>query len=186
MDRVLLLCIGFTKGVRLSYAGGPRALSMQPLQEVDVAHGRHHLPFNQGAADALVSGHPPDREGEERRLVGGTRPPAGGQAADGLGMNHKIMAVMARREGQARLGGRDRRPRLLERVRRGCLQPSGDQHRLGTQGGPRGLVQMGQHGARQHQERDRRDLPQDRPRPCRALPRKLSLGATTGATNSRP
>ena len=31
------------------------------------------------------AGHSPDRDGEERHLVGGTRPPSRGQAADGLG-----------------------------------------------------------------------------------------------------
>ena len=40
---------------------------------------------------------------------------------------------------------------------------------------PHGIVQMGEHGARQHQERDRRDLSQARPRPCRTLSRQLRL-----------
>ena len=40
---------------------------------------------DQAAADTLVRRHPPDRDGEERHLVGGTRPPSRGQAADGLG-----------------------------------------------------------------------------------------------------
>ena len=58
---------------------------MQPLQEADLAHGGHHLSFDQAAAEALVRGHPPDRDGEERRLVSGTRPAPRGQAADRLG-----------------------------------------------------------------------------------------------------
>ena len=55
------------------------------LQEADIAHGGHDLPRDQAAADTLVRRHPPDRDGEERHLVGGTRPPSRGQAADGLG-----------------------------------------------------------------------------------------------------
>ena len=66
-------------------AGGPGALPVQPLQEPGIAHGGHDLPCDQAAAEALVRGHPPDRDGEERRLFGGTRPPPRGQAADGLG-----------------------------------------------------------------------------------------------------
>ena len=66
-------------------AGGSGSLSMQPVQEADIAHGGHDLPRDQAAADTLVRRHPPDRDGEERHLVGGTRPPSRGQAADGLG-----------------------------------------------------------------------------------------------------
>ena len=67
-------------------AGGARALPMQPVQEADIAHGGHDLPRDQAAADTLVRSHPcPDRDGEKRHLVGGTRPPSRGQAADGLG-----------------------------------------------------------------------------------------------------
>ncbi len=58
--------------------------SMQPVQEADIAHGGHDLPRDQAAADTVVRRHPPDRDGEERHLVGGTRPPSRGQAADGL------------------------------------------------------------------------------------------------------
>ena len=72
-------------------------------------------------------------------------------------------------------GGCDGRPGLLERTRRGRLQPSGNPHRLGTQGGPRGVIQMGQYGARQHQVRGHRDLSQARPRSHRALPRQFRL-----------
>ena len=86
----------------------------------------------------------------------------------------------------ARIGGRDRRPRLLERVRRGCLQPSGDPHRRRPQGGPRGLVQMGQHDARQHQKRDSQG-PTARLAPTMpSATSPASPGATTGAINSRP
>ena len=58
---------------------------MQPLQEADIAHGKHDSPWDQAAADALVRSHPLDRDGKIRRHVGGTRPPPRGQAADGLG-----------------------------------------------------------------------------------------------------
>ena len=226
-------------------AGGAGALPVQPLQEADLAHGGHDLPCDQAAAEALVRGHPPDRDGEERRLVGGTRPPARGQAADGLGheaQDHGGDGAARRRDAalgpggdgrrlsrrqalrrqagpgrrrqdalrgggldrgrgapaQAQAGagqglpqardrawrgalagagkhGRHRRPRLLACARRGRLQPSPGAHRLGTQSCSCGLVQMGQYDARQHQERDHRDLPQAWPRPCRALPRQLRL-----------
>ena len=63
-----------------------------------------------------------------------------------------------------RVRGCDGRPRLLERARRGRVQPSGDPYRLKTQGVPHGAIQMGQYDARQYQERDHRDLSQDRPR----------------------
>ena len=62
-------------------AGGARALSMQPVQEADIAHGGHDLPRDQAAADALVRSHSPDRDGEERHLVGGTRPPSRGPSS---------------------------------------------------------------------------------------------------------
>ena len=83
----------------------------------------------------------------------------------------------ARRQALAgpRSGGCDGRPGLLERTRRGRLQPSGDPHRVGPTGGPHGIVQMGEHDARQHQERDHWDLSQARPRPCRTLSRQLRL-----------
>ena len=83
----------------------------------------------------------------------------------------------ARRQALAgpRSGGCDGRPGLLERTRRSRLQPSGDPHRVGPTGGPHGIVQMGEHDARQHQERDHRDLSQARPRPCRTLSRQLRL-----------
>ena len=57
----------------------------------------------------------------------------------------------------------------------GCVHSSGNPHRRRPQGGSPDRVQMGQHNARQHQKRDHRDLPQDRPRSCRALPRQLRL-----------
>ena len=38
-------------------AGGARALSMQQVQEADIAHGGHDLPCDQAAADALVRSH---------------------------------------------------------------------------------------------------------------------------------
>ena len=202
-------------------------------------------PRDQAAADTLVCSHPPDRDGEERHLVGGTRPPSRGQAADGLGREAQDHGGdgaarggeaacgaggdgrrlsrrgalrrqagprrggqdalrgrgldqsrgapaqaeagagqglpqardRARRQALAgpRSGGCDGRPGLLERTRRGRLQPPGDPHRVGPTGGPHGIVQMGEHGARQHQERDHRDLSQAWPRPCRTLSRQLRL-----------
>ena len=48
-------------------------------------------------------------------------------------------------------------------------------HRVGPTGGPHGIVQMGEHDARQHQERDHRDLSQARPRSRRTLSRQLRL-----------
>ena len=68
--------------------------------------------------------------------------------------------------GWPRRGGCDGRPGLLERTRRSRLQPSGDPYRAGPTGSPHGALQMGEHDARQHQERDHRDLSQARPRPC--------------------
>ena len=46
---------------------------------------------------------------------------------------------------------------------------------VGPTGGPRGIVQMGEHDARQHQERDHRDLSPARPRSRRAPPRQFRL-----------
>ena len=66
-------------------------------EEADIAHGGHDLPRDQAAADTLVS---PDRDGEERHLVGGTR------SSRAWAVKHKIMAVMARREGETALTGR--------------------------------------------------------------------------------
>ena len=57
----------------------------------------------------------------------------------------------------------------------GRRKPSRDPHRLRAAGRPHGALQMGQHGARQHQERDHRNLPQARPRSCPTLPRQLRL-----------
>ena len=65
--------------------------------------------------------------------------------------------------------------RCLERARRGRRKPSRDPHRLRAAGRPHGALQMGQHDARQHQERDHRNLPQARPRSCPTLPRQLRL-----------
>ena len=158
-------------------------------------------------------------------------------------MKHKIMAVMARREGERRLSGRvemddaylggrrsgskrgwgaagktpfvaavstgpEGRPRKLKlapvrgfrkrQIARGAprwLAPGSEVvtdglgcwnafdegaynfRAIRTGSGPKAAcvaaIQMGRHSARQHQERDYRDLPQDRRQPCRALPRRL-------------
>ena len=45
---------------------GRRPLPMHPVQEADILHGGHDLPRHQAAADAVVRGRPPDRNGEER------------------------------------------------------------------------------------------------------------------------
>ena len=66
----------------------------------------HDLPRDQAAADTLVRSHPPDRDGEERHLVGGTRRRLGVKQPTAWTVKHKIMAVMARREGETRLTGR--------------------------------------------------------------------------------
>ena len=62
-------------------AGGSGSLSMQPVQEADIADGGHDLPRDQAAADALVRSHSPDRDGEERHLVGGTRAAVSGSSS---------------------------------------------------------------------------------------------------------
>ena len=225
-------------------AGGPGALSMQPVREADNAHGGPRSSTRQAAADTLVRRHPPDRDGEERHVVGGTRPPSRGQAADGLGREAQDHGGDGAARGETRLTGRvemddaylggvrsggkrgrgaagktpfvaalstspDGRPRKVKlapvkglpqaRDARGAkhwLAPGaavvtdglgcwsaldeaacspGRPHRLGTQGGPRGVIQMGQYGARQHQVRGQRDLSQARPRSHRALPRQFHL-----------
>ena len=51
-------------------AGGPEPLPMLPVQEADILHGGHDLPRHQAAADAVVRGRPPDRNGEERDFLG--------------------------------------------------------------------------------------------------------------------
>ena len=99
------------------------------------------------------------------------------QAEAGAGQGLPQARDRARRQALAgpRSGGCDGRPGLLERTRRNRLQPPGDPHRVGPTGGPHGIVQIGEHDARQHQERDHRDLSQARPRPCRTLSRQLRL-----------
>ena len=99
------------------------------------------------------------------------------QAEAGAGQGLPQARDRARRQALAgpRRGGCDGRPGLLERTRRDRLLPSGNPHRVGPTGGPHGAVQMGEHDARQHQERDHRDLSQARPRSRRALPRQLRL-----------
>ena len=103
--------------------------------------------------------------------------PAQGEAGAGQGLPQA--RDRARRQALAgpRRGGCDGRPGLLERTRRGRLQPPGDPHRVGPTGSPHGIVQMGEHDARQHQERDHRDLSQAWPRPC-PRPGRPSSGPT--------
>ena len=64
------------------------------------------LPRDQAAADTLVCRHPPDRDGEERHLVGGLGRRLGVKQPTAWAVKHKIMAVMARREGETALTGR--------------------------------------------------------------------------------
>ena len=51
----------------------------------------------------------------------------------------------------------------------------GSHRAIRTGSGRQAALQMGQHEARQHQERDHRNLPQARPRSCPTLPRQLRL-----------
>ena len=62
----------------------PEPLPMLPVQEADILHGGHDLPRHQAAADAVVRGRPPDRNGEERDYLGRAGAPSRGQAADRL------------------------------------------------------------------------------------------------------
>ena len=74
-------------------AGGSGSLSMQPVQEADIAHGGHDLPRDQAAAENGISSV------ELGRRLGVKQPTA-------WAVKHKIMAVMARREGETALTGR--------------------------------------------------------------------------------
>ena len=76
--------------------------------------------------------------------------------------------------------GPHRRPALLEArsTGNGARPPKPSARSSGRAPGggrPHGALQMGQHDARQHQERDHRNLPQARPRSCPTLPRQLRL-----------
>ncbi len=57
--------------------------------------------MRQAASCNLVRGNSTDREGEERHLVGGTRPLSCYQVANGWTKKQKTMAVMVRREGES-------------------------------------------------------------------------------------
>ena len=59
-------------------------------------------------------------------------------------------------------------------------------HRLRAAGRPHGALQMGQHDARQHQERDHRNLPQGSAPIMPNATSPASPGDTTGATSSTP
>ena len=194
----------FVSGTIIEGTATGKSRPMLLVQEANLADGGNDLPRDQAAAGDLVRGHPPDRDGEERHLIGGTRPSSRGQAADGLdheaedhggdgsargreaavGRNGRRLSrrgALGRQAGpwrgrqdalcgggfdqsrgpaaqreagagqgfpQARdrarrqaladsgSGGCDGRPRLLERARRGRVQPSDDPHRLGSNGGP--------------------------------------------------
>ena len=62
----------------------PAVVSVQSLQEADLAHLRHDPPFDQAGADDLVRCDPSGRDGEERDIFGGTGPPVGHRVGDGL------------------------------------------------------------------------------------------------------
>ena len=210
-------------------------------------HGGHDLPRHQAAADAVVRGRPPDRNGEERDFLGRAGAPSRGQAADRLdheaqdhggdgaargrhaavrgGWRWTMLTSAARapaasgavarrarrpswrRSPPAPRAGRARsswspvkgfRKREIARGAKRWLAPrkrrssptacaagtrsTGSSEAIsairtgsGRTGRPHGALQMGQHDARQHQERDHRNLPQARPRSCPTPPRQLRL-----------
>ena len=102
------------RGLRLSGLWSSRALlsdmpadlSIQPLQEVDLAYRRYNLLFGQATADGMIRGHPLGRNGEGRHLVGGAGMPVGGQTGDDLDDEAEDHGGdgAARRGGQAAVG----------------------------------------------------------------------------------
>ena len=98
-DGFLCPCCGHREHCVLAGRG---ALSMQPVQEADIAHGGHDLPRDQAAADTLVRRHPPDRDGEEGHLVNGggimhhAERPDGPVAAAQKCANHGPLSVATR------------------------------------------------------------------------------------------
>ena len=170
-------CCGHRGALR---AGGARALPMQPVQEADIAHGGHDLPRDQAAADTLVCRHPPDRDGEKRHLVGGTRPPSRGQAADGLGREAQDHGGDgAARGGDAAYGaGRDGR-RLS---RRGALRRQAGPRRGGQDALRGGGLDQSRGAPAQAEAGAGQGLPQARDR----ARRQALAGPRSGGCDGRP
>ena len=161
------------------HCDGARALPMQPVQEADIAHGGHDLPRDQ-AADTLVRSHPPDRDGEERHLVGGTRPPSRGQAADGLGreaQDHGGDGAARGGDGTYGAGGDGRRLSRRGALRRQAGPRRGGQDALrgGGLDQSRGAPAQAEAGAGQ-------GLPQARDR----ARRQALAGPRSGGCDGRP
>ena len=118
----------------------------------------------------------PDRPGSPAKICYSAPPtPPIGPGGPIIRIGAKMAVIRRRIARRAVSSHTHRRPALLERARRGRRKPSRDPHRLRAAGRPHGALQMGQHDARQHQERDHRNLPQARPRSCPTLPRQLRV-----------
>ena len=143
-------------------AGGPEPLPMLPVQEADILHGGHDLPRHQAAADAVVRGRPPDRNGEERDFLGRAGAPSRGQAADRLdheAQDHGGDGAARGRHAAVGAGGDGRcLPRRRARRRQaGPWRAGQDALRGGGLHQPRGPAAQGQAGPGQGlpQARDR-------------------------------
>ena len=135
---------------------------MLPVQEADILHGGHDLPRHQAAADAVVRGRPPDRNGEERDFLGRTGAPSRGQAADRLdheAQDHGGDGAARGRHAAVGAGGDGRcLPRRRARRRQaGPWRAGQDALRGGGLHQPRGPAAQGQAGPGQGlpQARDR-------------------------------
>src|SRR5512134_899725 len=89
------------------------------------------------------------------------------------GFRRKEVEKLARRSSHQHR--RQRRPRLLPRCRRRRLHASADPHRIRPQGGAHTRLQVGQHRARQHQDRHHRHLPGDPPETHPPLPGRVRV-----------
>ena len=135
---------------------------MLPMQEADILHGGHDLPRHQAAADAVVRGRPPDRNGEERDFLGRAGAPSRGQAADRLdheAQDHGGDGAARGRHAAVGAGGDGRcLPRRRARRRQaGPWRAGQDALRGGGLHQPRGPAAQGQAGPGQGlpQARDR-------------------------------
>ena len=61
-----------------------QGVSVLPLQDASFSHGEHGLPLHQPAVDTLARRQTPERDGQERHIVGRIRSVPRGQAGDGL------------------------------------------------------------------------------------------------------
>ena len=86
--------------------GGAGSINATAARSRYRPRGGHDLPRDQAASDTLGCSHPPDRDGEERHLVGGTGPPSRGQAADGLVREAQEHGGDGAARGETRLTGR--------------------------------------------------------------------------------